>query len=64
MAGKTDYKNQWQAENKDRINLVVDKGRKAKIQAAAEAKGESLNGYVVKAIDERMQRDEEDIAND
>ena len=30
MAGKTAYKNDWQKENKERINLVVDKGYKEK----------------------------------
>ena len=28
MAGKTDYKNKWQAENCERISLVVKKGKK------------------------------------
>ena len=28
MAGKTDYKNKWQMDNKERINLVVNKGQK------------------------------------
>lgn len=41
----------------DRIELKVPKGRKTAIQAVAETKGESLNGYVSKAIDERMDRD-------
>ena len=35
MAGKTAYKNDWQKENKERINLVVDKGYKEKARAAA-----------------------------
>lgn len=54
MGGKTDYKNKWQQENKERINLVVDKGYKEKVKTAADGVGESLNGYIIKAIDDRM----------
>ena len=57
MAGKTEYKNQWQKENVDRINLTVPKGQKAEIQAHAETRGESLNGFVKRAIAETMERD-------
>lgn len=57
MAGKTEYKNKWQQENKERINLVVDKGQKEIIKAHAEAQGESLNGFINRAISETMERD-------
>lgn len=57
MAGKTDYKNKWQAEKCDRISLVVPKGKKEKIKAHAETKGESLNGFIIRAIDEAMESD-------
>lgn len=57
MAGKTDYKNKWQSENCERISLVVKKGRKNEIKSAAEKQGQSLNGYIVDAIDEKMERD-------
>ena len=40
----------------DRINLTVPKGRKAEIQNAAEESGESLNAFVVGAVDERIER--------
>lgn len=50
MAGKTDYKNQWQKENCERISLSVKKGRKAVIQAHAEAQGESTTGFINRAI--------------
>lgn len=46
-------------EGKDEFRIRVDKGRKAEIQAHADAKGESLNGYVIRAIDERIERDQE-----
>lgn len=57
MAGKTDYKNKWQQENKERINLVVDKGQKDIIKAHAEARGESVNAFINRAVLETMERD-------
>lgn len=60
MAGKTEYKNKWQAENCERISLVVPKGKKDKIKAYAESKGESINGFVNRAIDEAMENEGED----
>lgn len=57
MAGKTDYKNKWQQENRERINLVVDKGQKNIIKEHAEAHGESVNGFINRAIAETMERD-------
>lgn len=49
--------NKYMAANYDRINLTVTKGRKAVIQAHAQAQGESVNGFVNRAIDETMERD-------
>lgn len=60
MAGKTEYKNKWQAENCERISLVVPKGKKDIIKAHAESQNESLNGFVNRAIDEAMKNDEKD----
>ena len=57
MAGKAEYKNKWIAEKYDRINLTVRKGRKAELQAHADAQGESLNGFVNRAIDSQVERD-------
>ena len=57
MAGSTDYKNKWQAENRERINMIVPKGYKEKIKTVAQKTGESVNGYIKKAVDERMERD-------
>lgn len=59
MAGKTEYKNNWQKENYDRINLTVPKGRKAAIQAHAVEHGESVNAFIARAIEETMERDKE-----
>ena len=38
----------------DRINLTVPKGEKEKIKAFAESKGESVNGFIYRAIQEAM----------
>ena len=57
MAGKAEYKNQWQKENCDRVNLTRPKGCKAEAQAHAEAHSESVNGFINRAIFETMERD-------
>lgn len=57
MAGNSEYRNNWIAEKLDRINLTVPKGRKAEIQAHATAQGESVNGFIGRAIEEAMERD-------
>jgi uncharacterized protein (DUF1778 family) len=43
----------------DRIELKVPKGKKDEIKAHATQRGESLNGFVNRAIDETMERDVE-----
>lgn len=60
MAGKTEYKNNWQKENVDRVNLTMPKGKKDLIKAHAEARGESVNGFINRAIEETMERDNTD----
>ena len=59
----TDYKRQFNADNYDRLYLTVIKGHKSKLKAIAVAqinadkpKGESLNEFIIKAIDERIER--------
>lgn len=49
----------YNAANYDRIELRVDKGRKDIIKAHAESKGESVNGFINRAIEEAMERDVE-----
>ncbi len=41
----------------ERLSIIVHKGRKPLIQAAADAAGESLNGYVIGAVEARMERE-------
>ena len=45
--------------NYDRIELTVPKGRKDTIKAHAGARGESVNSFIGRAIDEAMERDTE-----
>ena len=49
--------NKYMAANYDRINLTVPKGKKDTIQAHAEVRGQSVNGFINSAIDEKMERD-------
>lgn len=58
--GKTSsaVKDRYNAKAYDEIKVRVDKGRKAEIKAHAEVQGESVNGFINRAIDETMRRDE------
>ena len=49
--------NRYNDKAYDRINSVVKKGKKEIIQAHAAAQGESVNGFINKAIDEKLERD-------
>ena len=49
--------NRYMANNYDRINLTVPKGEKDKIRSHAESRGESVNGFIGRAISETMERD-------
>lgn len=44
----------YMKENYDEIKIRMPKGKKAKIKAYADSKGESINGFVNKAIDKAM----------
>lgn len=58
MAGTTQYKNDWQKANLDRISLTVPKGQKEQIQGHASTHGESVNGFISRAICEAIERDQ------
>lgn len=49
--------NKWIEKAYDRINLTVPKGQKDVIKAHAEARGESVNGFIGRAIDNQMAAD-------
>jgi len=54
---QTRAKNKYNAKAYDRVALQVKKGRKDVIKHHAEQHGESLNGFINRAIDEAIERD-------
>ena len=60
MAGrKAKWQNDYIARTYDRVNLTLPKGSKEQIRAHALARGESVNGFIGRAIAETMRRDGE-----
>lgn len=51
--------NKYMSKAYDRINLVVKKGKREEIKAHADQRGESVNAFINRAIDEQMERDGE-----
>lgn len=51
---KTQYNIEYAKKNLKRIPLDVQKEKYEEIQTAATAAGESVNGYIKKAIDTRL----------
>ncbi len=58
---QTRAKNKYNAKAYDSLRIVVKKGGKDIIKAHAESNGESINGFVNRAIIETMERDSERI---
>ena len=54
---KTKAQNRYIDKAYDRINLTTIKGDKEKIKEHAERCGESVNGFINRAIKETMERD-------
>ena len=48
-------------ESHDRLEISVPKGKKDDLKAHAAEKGESLNGFVNRAINETLERDKSDV---
>ena len=53
----TKAQNKYIAKTYDRVNLTMPKGKKDLVQAHAESRGESVNAFINRAIDETMERD-------
>lgn len=47
----------WDEKNLDRVSIAMPKGKKDEIKLAATAAGESMNQYILSAINLRMERD-------
>lgn len=62
MGGKTSTasKAKYNAKTYDRINIAVPKGQKEEIKIHADSRGESVNGFIGRAINETMKRDREE----
>lgn len=60
--GKTSsaVKDRYNAKAYDEIKLRVEKGQKEAIKAHADAQGESVNGFINRAIEQTMARDIEE----
>ena len=50
-------KNAYNARNYDRINLSIPKGLKEEWQASAQRVGQSLNAYILEAVEARRAGD-------
>jgi hypothetical protein len=50
--------NKYNEKAYDRINIAIPKGEKEKIKAHAESRGESVNAFITRAINESIVRDE------
>lgn len=54
---RTRAQNKYIGKAYDRINLTVPKGKQQIIKAHAKQQGESVNGFINRAIGEAMARD-------
>lgn len=50
--------NKYVKNNYDRINVTFPKGRKEEIKEHAENKGESVNAFIIRAVNEAMEREQ------
>lgn len=57
ISTKAKYDIEYAKNKLKRIPLDVQKEKYEEINAAATAAGESVNGYIKKAVDQRMERD-------
>ena len=48
----------WDAANLDRLSVALPKGYKNKIQCHAKTTGETMNGFIKRAITETLEREE------
>lgn len=59
MGGKNSYESIKRYEDKayDKVLVRMPKGKKETIQAHTERTGQSINGFINEAIDEKMERE-------
>ena len=56
----TKAQNKYIAKAYDRINLTMPKGKKDTVHLHATQHGESVNAFINRAIDEAMEREQEE----
>jgi Arc-like DNA binding domain. len=49
--------NKYVKNNYDRINVTFPKGKKEKLKEHAQKQGESVNAFIIRSVDETIQRD-------
>jgi len=54
---KAEWQNKYIAKTYDRVNLTVPKGNKEELQNYVKSRGESLNGFINRAIANQIERD-------
>lgn len=61
--GKTSntVKDRWNRQNYDSLLIRLPKGKKERIQNFAQSIGESVNGFINRAIDEAMKEEDPDL---
>lgn len=53
------HNNEFNRQKYDRISVMVQKGQKEQIQAAAAGQKQSVNAYIVEAITRRMEQEQQ-----
>lgn len=61
--GKTSntVKDRWNRQNYDSLLIRLPKGKKERIQNFAQSVGESVNGFINRAIDEAMKEEDPNL---
>lgn len=54
----------YEAKVYDKVLVRLPRGKKSEIEAHIKPKGESLNGFISTAIDEKLERDKEKEAGE
>ncbi len=53
----------WDAANLDRLSIALPKGEKDIIKAHAQSMGESVNGFIGRAISNQIERDHIELSS-
>ena len=54
---KREGNRKWDTANLDRVSIAMPKGKKDSIKEAAAAANESVNQYIIKAVEQRIERE-------